>query len=253
MARRPICRPWAPCGAAVLILFTVFAAAPRNTLNADESGLNASPIEKVEDDEGVATAAMAIQLAMMGQQQKSPLLMLAAADLLGGLRASERESKAVVVKEPESDEEPSPMQVNVQAWLRQAREYSQGDPALEALVEETPRGLVYRQGHNLPDARIAGHHFKVLTTDYLNPGQSLRMENVIFEAKKPAVVAVIGDGNGDLDLWVYCGGSGGEIGKDVDATSTCVVQWMPRWEGPFTILIRNVGRGREKFVVLANW
>jgi hypothetical protein len=64
---------------------------------------------------------------------------------------------------------------------------------------------------------------------------------------------VIGDGDGDLDLWVHDENTGGLIGDDTDDTSECIVAWTPRYTGPFTIRIANVGAFAERYVVVVNW
>lgn len=61
-----------------------------------------------------------------------------------------------------------------------------------------------------------------------------------FTGGEPAVVAVVGDGDTDLDLFVY-DENGNLIGKDDDATDTCLVNFVPRWSGPFRIVVQNLG------------
>jgi hypothetical protein len=155
----------------------------------------------------------------------------------------------------------TPLTLNMRALIERAREMAKDDQALSAAVEtaieriESPtRGLVYRQGKDLPSLDIRSTVFKVLneSNTRLDPGDTYTLSNVIFEARTPAVVLVVGDGDGDLDLWVY-DDNDILIGKDDDATSLCEVSWVPRYEGPFQLVIRNVGTTWERFLVLANW
>ena len=126
---------------------------------------------------------------------------------------------------------------------------------LEARIERlSSRGIIYEQGKDLEKVEIEGTTFVILPVDnVIGPGRELTLTNVIFEGRKPAIVLVVGDGDGDLDLWVYDGDSDRLIGEDTDETSVCVVEWMPRYEGPFTIRVANVGDVAEEFYVLANW
>jgi len=61
-----------------------------------------------------------------------------------------------------------------------------------------------------------------------------------FRAGEVARVAVIGDGDTDLDLYVY-DEFGNLIGSDADYTDQCIVTWVPRWTGVFTIQVVNRG------------
>jgi len=61
-----------------------------------------------------------------------------------------------------------------------------------------------------------------------------------FRAGEVARVAVIGDGDTDLDLYVY-DEFGNLIGSDTDYTDQCIVTWAPRWTGVFTIQVVNRG------------
>ena len=53
-------------------------------------------------------------------------------------------------------------------------------------------------------------------------------------------VAVVGDGDTDLDLYIY-DSNGNLIEKDDDYTDTCYCSWTPKWTGAFTIKIKNRG------------
>ena len=61
-----------------------------------------------------------------------------------------------------------------------------------------------------------------------------------FRAGEVARVAVTGDGDTDLDLYVY-DEFGNLIGSDTDYTDQCIVTWAPRWTGVFTIQVVNRG------------
>ena len=64
---------------------------------------------------------------------------------------------------------------------------------------------------------------------------------------------MIGDGDGDLDLWVYDDKQRRPHRFRHRCDQHCVVSWTPIYEGPFTIKVKNVGGTWERFMVLANW
>jgi hypothetical protein len=74
---------------------------------------------------------------------------------------------------------------------------------------------------------------------------------VRFVGGELAMVGVEGDGDTDLDLYVY-----DETGKlvvaDEDDTDLCLVRWTPRWTGTFTIRVVNRGAGSNRYTILTN-
>ena len=74
--------------------------------------------------------------------------------------------------------------------------------------------------------RVAAH-----TTDVFH---------VTFRGTEDAAVVISGDGDTDLDLYVY-DENGNLIGSDTDGSDDCVVRFNPRWTGVFRIEVRNLG------------
>ncbi len=210
----------------------------------------------------LSLAVTAAQLAIEGENRESPLLLLAAAEIVADLQDSRRTADDVAAATTGEEAEGGLPPLDMDALITRARELAEGDEALTAAVEamietieSNSRGLVFRQGKDLESIELEGVIFKVINTrhDRLDPGDELTLDNVVFEGRKPAQILVIGDGDGDLDLWVYDGNTGNQIGSDTDLSSVCVVNWTTRFEGPFTIKVKNVGTVWERFYVLANW
>jgi hypothetical protein len=242
------------------LLAIVAAGAER--VSADEKAPNRDEAAAEKSPADLSAATLAARLVLEGENRKSPMLLLAAAEMVGDMKVSARDLEGVTAElNGEAKASGTPLTLNMRALIERAREMAKGNEALAAAVEtaieriESPnRGLVYRQGKDLPEIEIKGIVFKVLNekNTRLDPGDTYTLSNVIFEARKPAVVLVVGDGDGDLDLWVY-DDNGILIGSDVDSTSVCEVAWVPRYEAPFRLVIRNVGTTWERFFVLANW
>jgi hypothetical protein len=72
-----------------------------------------------------------------------------------------------------------------------------------------------------------------------------------FRAGELAEVAVNGDGDTDLDLYVY-DENGHLIVSDTDATDQCYVRWTPAWTGQFRIKIANLGSVYNNYVLRTN-
>ena len=63
---------------------------------------------------------------------------------------------------------------------------------------------------------------------------------IYFYRGEEAEVLVIGDGDTDLDLYVY-DDNGNLVASDTDFSDNCYVSWTPRRSGYFTVKIKNLG------------
>lgn len=72
-----------------------------------------------------------------------------------------------------------------------------------------------------------------------------------FWADEIAEVAVSGDGDTDLDLYVY-DENGNLIASDTDYTDDCYVRFCPRWTGRFRIKIVNRGGVYNNYAIVTN-
>ena len=70
-----------------------------------------------------------------------------------------------------------------------------------------------------------------------------------FRANERACVIVSGDGDTDLDLFIY-DENGNLIASDTDAGDDCIVTWNPRWTGTFTIKVKNLGSVYNNYKIL---
>lgn len=72
-----------------------------------------------------------------------------------------------------------------------------------------------------------------------------------FRAGEPAVVVVRGDGDTDLDLYIY-DENGNLVASDTDDTDDCMVRWVPRWTGRFVIKVVNRGSVDNRYQIQTN-
>jgi hypothetical protein len=61
-------------------------------------------------------------------------------------------------------------------------------------------------------------------------------------------IVVRGGSQTDLDLFVY-DENDNLIASDTDSTSLCIVSWVPRWSGPFTVRVVNRGRFSNGYTI----
>jgi hypothetical protein len=72
-----------------------------------------------------------------------------------------------------------------------------------------------------------------------------------FVGGEKAEVAVVGDGDTDLDLYIY-DENGNLIKSDTDYGDDCYVSWYPKWTGSFKVKIKNLGSISNRYVLLTN-
>lgn len=86
--------------------------------------------------------------------------------------------------------------------------------------------------------------------DYV-PAHSTNTYHWTFVGRELEVLAVSGDGDSDLDLYVY-DEYGHLVGKDDDDSDDCLVVFTPRWTGTFTIKVVNRGGYGNKYRIGTN-
>lgn len=214
---------------------------------------------QTESNPVMEQAAFATKLALIGEKKKSPLLLVAAAELFGELTSSSK-GHAAVTKESDGKEGSGELSSNLsyrdlltRAENMAIEQGEAGKPTLDHIRSLRTRGIVARQGSGKDAVKLQGITFKVMDKDKVKADSSWTYRKLEFEGGKPAIVHVIGDGDGDLDLYVYDANTGGLIGKDTDRDSTPVVSWTPKYEGPFRVVVRNVGDVYENYALLCNW
>src|SRR5262245_43786013 len=79
----------------------------------------------------------------------------------------------------------------------------------------------------------------------------VRYFTVCFRGREEAHIDVVGDGDTDLDLYVY-DSAGNLIVSDTDESDVCCVKWVPRWTGNFTIKVVNLGGVYNDFEISTN-
>ncbi len=72
-----------------------------------------------------------------------------------------------------------------------------------------------------------------------------------FLAGRLAQISVRGDGDTDLDLYVY-DENGNLVASDTDGLDYCVVQFNPKWTGRFRIVVRNLGSVYNRYTLRTN-
>lgn len=184
---------------------------------------------------------LAGDLVKYGYAQQSAVSLISAVEILQSVSTQKLDAE----RQGESDDKASSegksgvMTFDIPKLLADAKEFAEGNSSLLAIIS----GLE-NEGHRGAVGGPKSAHERVLAnrTD---------VYNIRFVGGRFAEVAVIGDGDTDLDLYVY-DENGNLIVSDVDYTDNCYVSWNPIWTGNFKIKIVNRGGVYNRYVLMTN-
>lgn len=208
----------------------------------DKSGENV--VQAAQSERGaVAQAAMAQDLFAYATANRNAVAALAAAQVMMALDIAdverEKETKDnegdAVVETGEGVDAPT----DAATMLAAARDYAGGDETLLGLIEdaeaEGARGRMGGASRTLSRLRAG-------KTDIFK---------VPFYGQRLAELAIVGDGDANLDLLVT-DENGNTMCLDRSYSDQLYCAWTPAWDGYFYIAVKNMGRVRNSYYILTN-
>lgn len=144
--------------------------------------------------------------------------------------------------EGESAQKDGGVAFDLKALIDEAKMYADGDNNTLAIIAEIEKAA----GDNHRGA-VGGPGRQV---DVVGAGRTVTY-SMNYIAGQTAEVAVSGDGDTDLDLFIY-DSNGNLIAKDNDYSDDCYVRWCPRWTGRFVIKVVNRGGVANRYVIMTN-
>ncbi len=221
---------WAVAGTLALSGASVWAGAKKTNRDANK------PLEATAALTAVQTIATAHSLVRYGDANKDALALITAARMLKqtGSQPSDAKREGAVTAERKGGEP----KFEADAVLTRAKTYANGRADLVALIEDVSKG-------GARGAVGGPRQWRSMVS-----GGVTDVYRVTFRGGEPAGVAVSGDGDSDLDLYVH-DENGNLICKDDDRTDDMICRWRPAWTGVFTIRIKNRGIANE-YVAIHN-
>ena len=197
-----------------------------------------------ETSESLAAVKLANQILRYGYENQSTLALLDALQIFSEnptqtLNATKR---GEAVDETKSEGKKAAVHFDYETVLADAKTFADGDPNLLALIDNIDAEAKGAQRGNINGP--SRDYYAVNGNSYLDYTAS-------FVANQLAEVLLSGDGDTDLDLYVY-DSNGNLIASDTDYSDDCYVRWVPRWTGRYTIRIVNRGPVYNRFVILTN-
>ena len=200
--------------------------------------------EKAADDQEKATdqnmayLRVSGELAQLAQDSKDAILMLAAARL-EAMAATEEVSRDKTSKgdTAKADAESKPEKGDLYAL---AKQYAGTNEALHVLIEDSKASGATKGARGGPKSGTTS----VLAGD-------TDVFRITFRGGEWAEVTVVGDGDTDLDLYVY-DENGNLVDSDTDDTDVAYCAWIPRWTGTFRVEVKNWGRVYNRYSITTN-
>lgn len=204
---------------------TAAAKASGPAAAAKKGPARAAKAKPSESAQAVEVVAAAEAMARYGDRTKDPLALIAAARVIKDVGS--RESNAV--RTGGSDTKNKPDEMTVEAILARAKALAGGRADIVALADDVAksgtRGGSYGPG------------IKRNTVVSTNGTDSYRIQ---FNGGEQAVVYAKGDGDSDLDMFVY-NQNGQLVCRDEDPDDEMLCRWTPSYTGTYTVRIRNLG------------
>lgn len=229
-------------------LLTIAAALsislPSVAQQAEDNNAIPTPEEgKVEIPETVQMLQVAGQLIKYGYAQEAALPLIQAVEIYQNMagtsaKAGEKVTETAQGTTPEGNKD-SKINYSVENLLADAVTFADGDEHYLALIDDLKKSATRGATKN-----YAAHYDRV-------KAYSTDTYNIRFFGNEPAYVIVSGDGDTDLDLYVY-DQNGHLVASDTDYSDDCVASWTPRWTGNFKIMIKNRGKVYNNYVMTVN-
>ena len=223
--------------AAALVVLVVAGAEPAR---AQETAAQPADSTLARQIRALEDITLAHRLAVYGERTREPLPLITAAEILLA-----NPSRPLASIDPDTIGAgavlPEPARL-----LAAARALAAGDETLLALMRPLERAAA-QVVRGVPRGSARGPRQL-----YGRVGGSEKREHMVeFRGGEPAVVYVSGDGDSDLDVFVY-DASGQLVASAVGPRDECVVRWTPVRQAAFRIEVRNVGRAPNWYWMATN-
>jgi len=190
---------------------------------------------------GMEQLQLAKQLAIYGYDNGSATALIEAARIMSGVQYDALEAKVTRGEGQDVASQIGDRKMTPASLIADAKKLAGDDKQLLALADDVningtgTRGAV--GGERGQNDVVYGRSYN----DYV----------VAFKKGIIAQVGVSGNGNSDLDLYIY-DENGNVIVADTDYSDDCYVSWYPRWTGNYLIRVVNTGTYRNYFTIVTN-
>ena len=201
------------------------------------------PVSKNKPSDDLENLQLARQLAEYGYKTFSSAALIEAAKIMSSV--STQELKYESFKQDPAPKDQATKKIkegyDMASILAAAKKYANGDAKLLAAITEVEKANQATRG------RVGGPGERY---SYVY-GNSADTYDISFREGQLAEIVVGGDGDTDLDLYIF-DSNAHLIAQDNDYTDICYVSWVPLWTGRYTVKIVNRGPILNNYRLLTN-
>lgn len=196
-----------------------------------------------------ASIQMAYDLAQYGYTNKDALSLLNAARIMSAIPVRDANARGIVAVDKTQTNAKSAdtakkraIQLDPSKLLNDARSFTANDKTTLEYINAAAKNINAQSRGRVGGAAVISEVVKAYDMD---------VYSIEFYGAEAARIAVKGDGDTDLDLYVY-DANGHLIASDDDYTDGCFVQFTPRWTGRFSVRVKNRGRLYNRYAIATN-
>lgn len=218
-------------GAFMLVSISAFA---------QEQDQLAAKVDSKATSETVQQLQLANQLVKFGYQSKSALPLIQAVQIYKRLNVTDEAREKTTVSEGSASESLTKTQVvsfDETKILADATKFAAGNKNLLALIDDAKKST---------RSPIQG---TIRTSDCVN-AHSVDVYRITCRGGETTTIYVSGDGDTDLDLYVY-DSNGNLIAYDDDGLDECLVRFVAYRNHTFTVRVRNRGSVYNCYTLVA--
>ena len=198
---------------------------------------------KNKPSEDIENLQLASKLAKYGYKTYSATALVEAAKIMSNVKTQELKYESY--KQGVATKDQAPKKVaegyDLTSILTAARKFADGDVKLLSAISELEKNNGAKRG------RLGGPGDMYSTVG----GNSYELYQVNFIEGRLAEIAINGDSDTDLDLYVY-DSNANLVARDIDYSDACYVSWVPLWTGRYIIKIVNRGPVYNRYHLVTN-
>jgi len=185
-------------------------------------------------------------LAQYGYRHNSPTALIEAARILGTTQCQDADYNAVSDSSVEGGaEKETGISYDPEQLLLNAKEIAGNDEELLALIKRTEteiKDFAKESRGAFGGPRTSKTRVNAYATD---------VYTIRFWGDEFAEVALMGDGDTDLDLYIY-DENGNLVAKDLSSTDACYCCWFPSRTAVYIIKVKNLGGVYNRYHLATN-
>lgn len=235
---------------AVVALSAMFISCNKcdKAVNQEENDAALKAEVQAQPSEGIDAISLAMDMAAYGHQTEDASLLIKAADILVSTPTQEMPEDRIGEKgeaQGEVAEKEGKHCFCPKHLLAEAKELAGEDAQLLAQIEAVEKKMA-AQAEGTRGSTLGPIEY----VDRVN-ANSYNLYYIPFRGNELGEVYIIGDGDTDLDLYVY--DENGNLGVyDNSYGSNCYVNFVPKWTQKVTVKVVNRGNVYSDFILLTN-